>query len=66
MAQPNVSNSRLVGCAQVPESGDEPIPAIYEDREFVDVGGLISYECISSNQRVYRSSTKLLAIAVIE
>ena len=40
--------------------------AIYEDREFVDVGGLMSYECISSNQRVYRPSTKLLAIAVIE
>ena len=43
-----------------------PIPAIYEDREFVDVGGLMSYECISSNQRLYRPSTKLLAIAVIE
>jgi hypothetical protein len=39
------------------------IPAIYEDREFVDVGGLMSCECISSNRRVYRPSTKLLAIA---
>jgi len=45
-----VSASRLACCAQVPESGDESsrvtlanhraIPAIYEDREFVDdVGG---------------------------
>jgi hypothetical protein len=42
------------------------ILAIYEDREFVDVGGLMSYEYISSNQRVYRPSTKLLAMAVIE
>jgi hypothetical protein len=72
-----VSASRLVCCAQVPESGDKSsrvtlanhcaIPAIYEDREFVDdVGGSMSYECISSNQPVYRPSTKLLAIAVIE
>jgi hypothetical protein len=42
------------------------IPAIYEDREFVDAGGLMSCECISSNRRVYRPGTKLLAIAVIE
>jgi hypothetical protein len=78
LAQPNVSNSRLVCCAQVLEvrrraessrvtlANHCAIPAIYEDREFVDVGGLMSYECISSNQRVYRPSTKLLAIAVIE
>jgi len=32
------------------------IPAIDEDREFVDVGGLMSYEFLSSNQRLPRPS----------
>ena len=47
-----ISNARLVHCAQVPsqqtsrqQSGDMlnhyAIPAIYEVREFVEVGGLI-------------------------
>jgi hypothetical protein len=43
------------------------IPAIYELREFVEVGGLIISgppdRCISSNRRAYRPRTKLLAIA---
>jgi hypothetical protein len=43
------------------------IPAIYELREFVEMGGLIISgppdRCISSNRRAYRPRTKLLASA---
>jgi hypothetical protein len=42
------------------------IPAIDEDREFVDVGGLMSYEFLSSNQRVSPAEYKLLTMAVFE